>query len=377
MKQLRIFHISTVHPACDPRIAYRQLPTLAAHYDVWAALPGARLCPDVAVHFINLPAFRRVFIRVVTCYPLLIWHLLRIRPVIVHVYDPELLPLGFLANWCGLTVIYEVHENLRLKFNRKAINNGWLLEHLFDWFDRKARQHFHLILTEESYQIYYSQTAFPVTVVRNFPNQSMFESFRQPYRSGALDDLNLLYMGVVSFDRALDTLVQAVAQLVPQYPALRVHLFGRCAFAWDELEAIPEFALVRQHLVFYGYTDQVDALPYAARCVAGLALLKPVGDYPDSYPTKLFEYMALGLPVLTADFPLYQAVVEPIDCGFCVDATKAAQVADRLAWLFDHPAEAEAMGTRGQLAVEQLYNWTNEQNQLLNLYQKLHFINSL
>ena len=51
----------------------------------------------------------------------------------------------------------------------------------------------------------------------------------------------------------------------------------------------------------------------AARATAGLALLKPVGDYPDSYTTKLFEYMALGLPVITSDFPLYRDVVERSD----------------------------------------------------------------
>ncbi len=61
-----------------------------------------------------------------------------------------------------------------------------------------------------------------------------------------------------------------------------------------------------QILIFHGYTDLKNALPYARGATAGIALLKPVADYLDSYTTKIFEYMAMQLPVITSDFPFIQ-----------------------------------------------------------------------
>jgi glycosyltransferase involved in cell wall biosynthesis len=121
-------------------------------------------------------------------------------------------------------------------------------------------------------------------------------------------------------------------------------------------------------LYFHGYADQRDAFPYATGATAGLALLKPVGDYPDSYTTKLFEYMALGLPVITSNFPLYQAIVERYNCGFCISPENPKQIADALAYLIEYPKEAKAMGQRGRQAVEQFFNWDSEAQKLLNYY---------
>lgn len=122
------------------------------------------------------------------------------------------------------------------------------------------------------------------------------------------------------------------------------------------------------NLRFYGYTDQRDAFPYAVRATAGLALLKPLGDYPDSYPTKLFEYMALGLPVITSDFPLYRNIVEQHDCGLCVAADDPVTITNALLYLIEHPDEARAMGERGRQAVDTLYSWATEATKLLRLY---------
>ena len=55
-----------------------------------------------------------------------------------------------------------------------------------------------------------------------------------------------------------------------------------------------------------GYLLPSEGWPVIARCHIGLALLKPIPNYYESYPTKLFEYMALGLPVITSNF-LYTA----------------------------------------------------------------------
>ncbi len=346
---------------------FKQCQTLAAVYEVYCALPHADPSVASSIRFIRLPYFRRVVWRALITCPIVLLRGLWLRPRIVHIYVPELIPFAFVFQWLGAKVIYEVQENLYKKIYLKAYNKGYLLEGLFRWFDQLAQQHFYLILTEHGYLDTYIHLAKPHAVIYNYPLLPFLEPFRRPYRPD-LTRPSFFYIGWLSFERAFDTLVASIVRLKRTYPDVIVHLFGQRTFTDDDLNRLPGFNEVRDNLRFYGYTDQRAALPYADQTTAGLALLKPVGDYPESYTTKMFEYMALGLPVITADFPLYRDVIERHNCGFCVSAYDSRQVADALAFLIEHPDEAHRMGQRGRRAVEQAFNWNSEAEKLLAFY---------
>jgi glycosyltransferase involved in cell wall biosynthesis len=368
LKKPRILHLSTAHPANDPRLAYRVIPSLAAHYPLIALLPKATNKYAEGVRYIGLPFFRRVLVRLLISHPIALWHILWLRPSLLHVYDPELLPLARLVQLLmRIPVIYEVHENFYKKLPQKAASQGMLFTHLFRWFDTMARRHFHLIFTEHGYLDTYTRLANPSVVIYNYPSLPFLEPFRCPYAPNRMAP-EFFYIGWISLERAFDTLVAALAILKGHYPHFRVHLFGGRTLSDDALAKLPGFSSIRGNLIFYGYTDQHRALPHAARATAGLALLKPVGDYPESYTTKLFEYMALGLPVVTSDFPLYRDVVERHQCGFCVSPNDPIQVANALVYLIEHPDESLEMGQRGRHAVETIHNWAGEARKLLDYY---------
>lgn len=347
---------------------FKQCQTLADHYEVYCALPNAD--PDVApaIHFIRLPFFRRVVWRALFTSPYVLLRGLWLRPAIVHLYVPEFIPFAFVFRWLGAEVIYEVQENLYKKLHLKTPNRGRLLNQLFRYFDQLARRHFYLIFTEHGYLDTYTDLARPYAVIYNFPSLPFLETFRRPYQPNPNQPF-FFYIGWISFERAFDTLLDGLAQLRTVVPRLRVELYGTPAFALSELETLPAYHDLRDCLHFHGYTDQRVAFEQIDGATAGLALLKPVGDYPDSYPTKLFEYMALGLPVITSDFPLYRDVVERHQCGFCVSAHEPAKLAEALLYLIQHPEQARQMGARGQRAVETYYNWASEAQKLLTFYK--------
>jgi glycosyltransferase involved in cell wall biosynthesis len=175
---------------------------------------------------------------------------------------------------------------------------------------------------------------------------------------------DLCYLGLISLDRGLDTMLAVLESL----KNCRLHLFGRIAN-----DCLDLLTTQRDRVIIHGHVDQADAFPVMAQCGVGLALLKPVGDYPESYPTKLFEYMALGLPVITSDFPLYRSIIETHQCGFCVDPTDVTTVVERIKWLIEHPSEAQRMGEKGKREVGNLYCWLTEAKKLLELYQNIDF----
>jgi len=108
-----------------------------------------------------------------------------------------------------------------------------------------------------------------------------------------------------------------------------------------------------------------------ARCQVGIAVIADIPNFRDSYPTKMFEYMALGLPVVVSDFPLYRQVVEDGRCGVCIPPGHPSELAAAIYDLVTDPQAAQDMGKRGRECVIERYSWRTEEEKLLGLYSVL------
>lgn len=368
----RVLLLSTVHPPTDPRIIYKILPSLAPAYEVICALPGlGPITGFEKVKTVSLPCFKGLLPRILFCHIVLLWKCLRFRPAIVHIFVPELIPVAFLFQWLGAKVIYEVQENIYKKFLIKRYNKALIYQRLFRFFDHAARKNFNCLFTEHAYLNEYKNLPLSSAVVHNYVSLPFIDRYYGEHNSITRKSCTFFYCGVISMERSFDVLVEALIILKPKYPDFQMHLFGKMQFEMSEAKSLPGFEEIRANLVFHGYTDLRDALPYAKGAVAGIALLKPVADYMDSYTTKLFEYMAIRLPVITSDFPLYRDVVEKSSCGFCISPFDAELLAKKLEWLTENQDAAEVMGLKGRISTEKSYNWANEEQILLGFYKNL------
>lgn len=114
------------------------------------------------------------------------------------------------------------------------------------------------------------------------------------------------------------------------------------------------------------YIDLYDGLPFEeminkmAQCHAGLiAYGRDLGV--DSLPNRIFEYMALSLPVIVPNFALeIVSIIEKEKCGLIVDPEDSSQLADHLEYLIKHPIVAQEMGNRGNIAFLNKHNWEVE-----------------
>jgi glycosyltransferase involved in cell wall biosynthesis len=360
----RILLLSTVHPATDPRIVGKIAPTLSEKYEVICMLANFKnqLLIKKNESIILLPFFQRLIWRLLFVHPIVLFRFLVVRPQIVQIFVAELLPLAFVFRWFGVQIIYEVQENLYKKFPTKTYNRNSLFQKTFGYFDQKARQYFYFIFTEDSYLTEYHDLIKPHTVLHNFASNQWL-SWPIP----VLDKANpaFFYAGVISQERAFDTMLEAIQILKKDYPTIKLHLFGRYNLL-NFGKAQNPAKVQDKSIVFYGYTDQITAFETSKNSFAGLALLRPVGDYSESYPSKIFDYMALGLPVITSDFELYRAVVEDNECGFCLSPNDSQKLAETMRWFIENPKKARVMGKNGRKAIQEKYNW--EGNKLLTLY---------
>lgn len=367
----RVLLLSTVHPSTDSRIMYKIAPSLRDYYNVFCALPGIDGGLRERLHLIKLPKFERLLPRILFAHSIVLVKCLRLRPDIVHIFVPELIPLALLFQWAGAKVIYEVQENLFKKFPIKRYNNSLVFKRLFQFFDRLARRRFHCIFTDDAYLEEYRSLEKPFTVIHNYVSLPVMDSLA--HEGVPAHTHEVFYLGVVSMERCLDTMINAFALLKNNHPDSHLHLFGPVRVSKAELEAIAGYQQVRSNITFHGYSDQRVALRYARQSVAGIALLKPVADYPESFPTKLFEYMALKLPVITSDFPVYREIVERSACGFCISPYDPEALCRTLESCIADGVLRLQMGNNGRKAAETCYNWASEEAKLLSFYNDIFY----
>src|SRR5262249_23251952 len=126
-----------------------------------------------------------------------------------------------------------------------------------------------------------------------------------------------------------------------------------------------------QLVEYRGPLDRLQVAELFARSQIGLVVLHPTGNYVNAQPTKLFEYMSSGLPVVASNFPLCKQIADSARCGLTVDPMDAAAIAGAMLWLFENKSEAEEMGRNGQRAVVERYSWERESERLLTAYAQV------
>lgn len=376
----RVVHVTTLHPTFDIRIFHKECRTLAeAGYDVTLIAPAER---DEVVDGVRIVAVARNpnrLLRMVfggaEAYELVRRLMAKERKTaggmpppqwIVHFHDPELLP------WMALLrrraqVIYDVHEDLAKSISTK----GWvprftrpLVARFSRWTERNDSRRMHLVLAEESYAKDYNWA--PATTVLNLPRVDELLAINEPKQSQP----TVAYFGAVNASRGSLTTLNALGKLKAEGLDVAFECIGHAGS--DHAETL-YYKAKEVGVVLHkpGYTSPTEGWHLVSRCHAGLALLHPLPNYIDSYPTKIFEYMALGLPVIASKFPLYLDVVEGNGCGICVDPLDENAIAAAIRRIIEHPDEALAMGQRGREAVQRRYNWDSEALKLLSLYDAL------
>lgn len=109
-------------------------------------------------------------------------------------------------------------------------------------------------------------------------------------------------------------------------------------------------------------------------CDVGVCISKKTRNNFYALPTKLFEYMRAGLPIVASEFPLWKEIIQGANCGVCVNENNLEDICSKINYLLDHPEEASILGKNGQHAVKQKYNWSIEEKKLLQVYKDLSYM---
>ncbi|MFI8186069.1 glycosyltransferase [Actinacidiphila glaucinigra] len=351
---MHVLVVTVVHHPEDARILHRQIAALIAHgHTVTYAAPfTARASPPrPGVEGVDLPRAtgrdRRAAVR--EARRLLVRRGPTVDAVVLH--DPELLLTlpRTLRHWHRTgarrpAVVWDVHEDTAAALAMK----GWVprplrppLRLVVRAAELAAERHLHLLLAEYAYQRRFRR---PHPVV---PNLVTVPEEPPP----APGDERVVYLGQMSRARGAEELV-AMARLLA--PDVRVELIGAAdGDVRGLLAAADRDGVLRWH----GFLPNDAALDRLRGALAGVSLLRDEANYRHSRPTKVVEYMAYGIPVVSTPNPLAAELVRGHECGLLVPFQAPAAAADAVRRLRDDPELRRAMGARGHAAARGALHW--------------------
>ena len=283
-----------------------------------------------------------------------------------HLHDPELIPIGLRLKRMGYKVVFDSHEDApKQMLGKPYLNKGilWMLSKCLAVYESWACAKFDGILAATPFIRDKFLRVNPQTLdINNFPllkelgNASSWAEKRR----------QVCYIGGITKIRGIEEMCEAMSLLKSD---VRLNLCG--VFSGASLESQVKSLPGWKRVVALGFLDREQVREVSSRSMAGLVALHPVVNHIDALPTKMFEYMGAGIPVIASDFPLWREIIGGNNCGLLVNPLDPAAIAKAIDYLVENPREAQRMGENGRRAVKERYNWESEEKKLLSFYDKI------
>lgn len=368
----KVIHLTSVHQPYDNRILFKECSTLTNNgYEVVLIAPydHDEIINGVQLRSIPIPSGRlsRILFTMNKIYA----QALKENGEIYHIHDPELLPLVPLLKRREKYVIFDMHEYMPMALMWKP----WIplyirpmFKQAFSFIERLFLSKCPVIFAEHSYQKHYSWIKIHETILNTPISYELFKHIH-PKKHNVF---TIGYFGRVAQQRGSLVTLEALSHLAQRDCIVHFDCIGPFSNKQheDEVTTLVD-SLNLQGVHFHGWQKPGSGWDILAHCHVGLAVLQDNPNYFESYPTKIFEYMGMGLPVIASNFPLYKDIVEKNKCGICVNPSDPIEISNAIQWLQQHPEKANEFGKQGRLTVIKQFNWDAEAIKLIKFYNQL------
>ncbi len=309
---------------------------------------------------------------------ILAWRTLRRRYQLIYVHNmPDILVIsGMIPKLFGAKVILDQHdpmpELMCTIFNKDEQSFAVrVIRRLEKW--SIARANLVITVNEACRRIFSNRSCSDdkIGVVMNSPDEKMFQyrDARSHRARQAGEPFVMMYHGSLVERNGLELAVDALHRMQQSVPEAELRVYGR---------STPYLERVMSKVRTLGMTDKVHFLgPKRLEDLAGEIEECDVGVIPNQLntfteintPTRIFEYLALGKPVIAPSTLGVRDYFRPESLVF-FEAGNADDLAAQMSYVASHPAEAVDIAEEGQ-RVYLAHSWQQERETLVNLVANL------
>lgn len=373
----RVCFLSSMHPAMDKRVFEKEAITLAsAGFSVSHVCPGA--VDEAGIHrgieIITYPRPAGLWDRVRRLG--LLYKLgRRQRADIYHCNEVDSWLVGVALKVVGKArCVFDVHEHYPSKFAESRFPS-WARSGVAAMvrlaFRTLAPVTDRIVLAKRTVAAEFSSCSEKCVLVQNFTpleGVSLAEG-RLPRATGA--PMTIVHLGYLNRIRGWPQILDAMAKLDSNIRLKVIGAFDDGSLT-DFERRVRELALCDRVFV-HDWMSFEDAFRCLVDAEVGIVAFQPnILNHVYALPHKVFDYMAAGMAVVMPKLATEVAVIiESERCGLLIDSSSPSDIAEKIAWLYANPEEAHEMGKRGQVAIQERFNWEIEAKKLVDMYRNL------
>ena len=271
------------------------------------------------------PAFsmkRKSLKRLLASFKLL-WLFFKIKPDLIICTTYETLPAALLYKRTrpGCKMIYDVQENYALNVisNGKNSRKSKWFASIIRWLEYQSQAHVSLNMLAES--VYAKEVKYfsnYIVLLNKVKKTKHLDRVSFPVKLN-INRLKIVFSGTISLDYGVLQSIHLVNELVKIYPETTATFIGHVP---EENLLTKLVSIQDKHLNFL-----VDAYPVSHEHIwqeiekadLGIVAHQPTVSIRNCFPTRIYEYMALGKPFLVQDHPLWTDYCQRWDCCIAVD----------------------------------------------------------
>jgi len=376
MNKRSIAIVTSIHPDFDSRIWKHAKGLVRAGYEVHLVCPWNVPSGTIqdGVRFYTFDRVRKRALRPVLIPSRILRRLLPLLSMVdlVHFHDIDILPWMTLLSFFK-KVVYDVHEN----YPEEMMVREWIprrLRGLLRWSiywgqflcSVKIRN---VVLVAPSYDAGFTNPYFRKIYFRNLATLELLNGVASDYmtRSPAViftgsqyeNNGTLLYLDIAALCK--DT--------IPGVPFNMTDRFGSQGFRQQVFDAIQARQLT--NIQFLPNVKPHELMQVLNRATLAVSPSLRVPQQIKGFHTKLYEYVAAGLPVVASDLPHETKLIGGNNCGILCRPEDPRTFAEAIIRLVQDRDHAFRLGKNGQKAFQEKYAWESELPKLLDFYDQI------
>ena len=175
------------------------------------------------------------------------------------------------------------------------------------------------------------------------------------------------YAGIVSYRKHVDLFVRSIPHVSNKKSNVKFYITKK----GDLLESIKNLAQnLKVDLTYFWYSDFEQTLQFLSSCHLGVLPSTVDTSAMISMPSKLFDYMSIGLPVVANEVGGWTNIIKDNNLGRVTQDSPKAFAAGILE-LLNSPEEMSNCARRGMELVKSKYNWDISACLLAQQYERL------
>jgi glycosyltransferase involved in cell wall biosynthesis len=295
------------------------------------------------------------------------------RYAIVHVHNPPdfLIAAALIPRRLGSRVILDIHDlspdmfNMRFDGRRGAHAADRVLRGIERWATGFADE---VITVHDAYARELVSRGVPaekLTVVMNSVDE---QSLPPPAHAGG-EGFRVVYHGTVTPHYGLELVVEAVGRLAGNLPGIRLDVYGMGDAVPAARDRAAELGIAERVHFTDRYLPHAEVLERVRTADVGVIPNLPTQLNRFALSSKLFEYVVLGVPVVSADLPTIREHFDEDEVRFF-----RAGDSDSLAGaLLDVKSNTNAARARAERALQRYdaYRWPRNAARYAELLNRL------